>query len=298
LLHIVENSGENRMKKYLLLSGMVAALAAPASARDGAGYVGLEGGILFPRPTHFNAVITTTPATTTTTYDSAFVAHYNTGYDLDAVAGYDFGMFRLEGELGYKRTKIKYFSFDPTLLAALGEPAGTTATPLDFDISDHASVFSGMVNGLVDVGIGPSASLYAGGGVGRARVNAFEGHDSAWAWQLIAGVSTAVSRNVDLGLKYRYFQTGKVGDAVDDIDGNGTNVSLRGNFRSHSVLASLMFNLGGAAVAPPPPPPAAPAPPPPPATQTCPDGSVIDATETCPPPPPPPPPPAPRGERG
>ena len=32
-------------------------------------------------------------------------------------------------------------------------------------------------------------------------------------------------------------------------------------------------------------------PPPPPPTQTCPDGSVIPATDTCPPPPPPPPPP-------
>ena len=45
-------------------------------------------------------------------------------------------------------------------------------------------------------------------------------------------------------------------------------------------------------------PPAPPPPPPPPATQTCPDGSVIDATATCPappaPPPPPPPPPAPQ----
>jgi len=46
-------------------------------------------------------------------------------------------------------------------------------------------------------------------------------------------------------------------------------------------------------VAPPPPPP-----PPPPATQTCPDGSVILATEVCPAPPPPPPPPPPAPERG
>jgi iron complex outermembrane receptor protein len=46
-------------------------------------------------------------------------------------------------------------------------------------------------------------------------------------------------------------------------------------------------------VAPPPPPPPAP-----PATQTCPDGSVILATETCPVPPPPPPPPPPAPERG
>jgi len=41
-----------------------------------------------------------------------------------------------------------------------------------------------------------------------------------------------------------------------------------------------------------------PPPPPPPATQTCPDGSVIDATATCPAPPPPPPPPPPPAERG
>jgi len=46
--------------------------------------------------------------------------------------------------------------------------------------------------------------------------------------------------------------------------------------------------------APPPPPP----PPPPPATQTCPDGSVILATDACSVPPPPPPPPPPAPERG
>jgi outer membrane receptor protein involved in Fe transport len=42
---------------------------------------------------------------------------------------------------------------------------------------------------------------------------------------------------------------------------------------------------------------APPAPPPPPATQTCPDGTVIEATGVCPVAPPPPPPP-PSGERG
>ncbi len=47
-----------------------------------------------------------------------------------------------------------------------------------------------------------------------------------------------------------------------------------------------------------PPPVVAPPPPPPPATQTCPDGSVILATEVCPAPPPPPPPPPPAPERG
>jgi hypothetical protein len=53
------------------------------------------------------------------------------------------------------------------------------------------------------------------------------------------------------------------------------------------------------------PPPAAveaaeppPPPPPPPATQTCSDGAVVLATDTCPAPPPPPPPPPPAPERG
>jgi TonB-dependent receptor len=66
--------------------------------------------------------------------------------------------------------------------------------------------------------------------------------------------------------------------------------------------AGVRFSFGGERAPPPPPPPplAPPPPPPPPAppTQTCTDGSVIDATATCPAPPPPPPPPAPAPERG
>jgi opacity protein-like surface antigen len=70
-------------------------------------------------------------------------------------------------------------------------------------------------------------------------------------------------------------------------------------FRSHalSLTASFRFGGGGAEPLPPPPPPPPPAPAAP-ATQTCPDGSVILATDSCPLPPPPPPPPPPAPERG
>ncbi|HEU5483211.1 MAG TPA: hypothetical protein VFU80_09005, partial [Sphingomicrobium sp.] len=62
-------------------------------------------------------------------------------------------------------------------------------------------------------------------------------------------------------------------------------VTFRANFSPREAL--------------PPPPPAPPPPPPPaPETQTCPDGTVILATEACPAPPPPPPPPPPAPERG
>ena len=30
----------------------------------------------------------------------------STGFDVDVIGGYDFGMFRVEGELGYKRACI------------------------------------------------------------------------------------------------------------------------------------------------------------------------------------------------
>jgi iron complex outermembrane recepter protein len=62
-------------------------------------------------------------------------------------------------------------------------------------------------------------------------------------------------------------------------------------------MLGASYKFGASAPPPPPPPPAPPPPPPPaaPATQTCPDGAVILATDTCPAPPPPPPPAPERG---
>lgn len=62
--------------------------------------------------------------------------------------------------------------------------------------------------------------------------------------------------------------------------------------------ATVDFAPPRRAPAAPPAPPLPPPPPPAPATQTCPDGSVILATDTCPAPPAPPPPPPPAPERG
>ena len=76
----------------------------------------------------------------------------------------------------------------------------------------------------------------------------------------------------------------------------------RSYFMNDRRFAFIVRGSFGGHTAPPPPPPPVLPPPPPPAvtTQTCPDGSVIEATATCPapPPPPPPPPPAPAPERG
>ena len=95
---------------------------------------------------------------------------------------------------------------------------------------------------------------------------------------------------------------GRLEAGIGAQNGSGPILAAWGDFgdvRGFGLKAG--WRLGGrsveAAPAPPPPPPPPP-PAPPPATQTCPDGSVILATDTCPVPPPPPPPPPPEPERG
>lgn len=81
---------------------------------------------------------------------------------------------------------------------------------------------------------------------------------------------------------------------------SGTDPSLY-DVIGRRVFFQTNVNFGAAASPPPSPPPAA-VPPPPapeaPRTRTCPDGSVILATDPCPAPPPPPPPPPPQPEMG
>ena len=309
------------MHRFLLAAVATLFVASPAIARDGAGYFGVEGGILFPRDSNYfvtstrvqtvptgSGLLGQTVTTSNNSYGSGFVADYKKGVDIDAIAGYDFGFFRLEGELGYKRSRVRRLTASPTLLAAINTAPVSGVTSSSFAFSDRTTVISAMLNALVDVDTGSGVRFYGGGGGGYARVKTLGDRDKGFAWQLIAGVSTAISPNIDLGLKYRYFQTRKMQfDTAASFTGSGgaTSVSTFSNeakFRSHSLLASLIFNFGSAT--PPPPPPlveAAPPPPlPPPATQTCADGSVIEATATCPEPPAPPPPPPPpaQGERG
>ena len=309
------------MRGFLLAAAATMAVASPALARDGAGYFGIEGGILVPRDTNYfvnstrvqtvptgGGLLGQTVTTSSNTFGSGFISDYKKGVDLDVIAGYDFGLIRIEGELGYKRARLRDLTASPTLVAAINTAPISGATASSFDFGSRLTVMSAMLNGLVDFSIAPDVSIYGGGGVGYARVKTFGDRDNALAWQLIGGISTAISPNVDLGLKYRYFETRKLRfDSGGRFTGTGgsTSVSTFSNeakFRSHSALVSLIFNFGAAAPPPPPPVEAAPPPPPPPpppATQTCADGSVIEAASECPPPPAPPPPPPPAaGERG
>jgi len=329
------------LRKYLLAAAAIAAVSSPSLAQP---YLGVEGGVLFPKDqdgdVRADFTTTQTPGSPSVgagpadaSFNNAYGLEYKRGSDIDLIGGYDFGAFRLEAELGRKRAKLDEFGVDNGFIASLNsalnrpsaapDPGAPGLAPLsgsDFDLNGSVKVRSIMANALLDFGNEDGLSFYAGAGVGRARVKLLGDRDSAWAGQAIAGVRYAVSPNIDVGLKYRYFRTGKVNisDDASALAGNPNRTTVAGTvpvivdqttnaqlftdfeqkFRSHSLLASLIFNFGSPApviVAAPPPPPA------PvevaPATQTCADGSVILATDFCPAPPPPPMP-TPAPERG
>jgi opacity protein-like surface antigen len=237
------------MKAIALAAIAAATVATPAAARDGQPYVGIEGGLLSAQDLELDAAGVNEGVEFD--IDDAVQFDFNRGIDLDLVAGYDFGSIRGEAELGYKKV-------------AIDEVGGNAAEGTQSADGD-ANVWSLMGNVLFDVGDPDGLSFYGGGGLGWAQVklsdvesgaiNDIDGKDSGLAWQLIAGVRYALSQNVDLGVKYRYFRAGGLdfGDLqdagnLDDFDG--------GRFRSHSLLASLIFNFGAAPPPPPPPPPA------------------------------------------
>jgi OmpA-OmpF porin, OOP family len=264
-------------------------LATPAVARDGAMYVGIEGGAMIVEDMKFDY------GDPTVFVDEGIIVDHKIGYDIDLIGGYDLGMFRVELEAAHKRASVDQVRFAPATDIITGGATG-------IDADGRVGVTSAMANALLDFGDDDGWRGYVGGGAGLARVKhrAFAGNvgfsdsDTVWAWQGIAGFSKAITPNLDLGLKYRYFNTQKLDFGNDDAIVPYTLHNSR--FQSHSLLASLVYNLW--TPAPPPPVVVAPPPPPPPATQTCPDGSVILATDVCPAPPPPPPPPPPTEERG
>ena len=241
-------------------------LATPAFARDGAWYVGGE----------FGAMIVEDTDVDIGAVDNALRLNYDYGYDGGLFVGYDLGAFRIEAEAAYKKADLDSFN---TLIQLPGE--GTTFPPSREFAGGTATALSFMLNGMLDFGDDDGISGFVGGGIGMARVKAnnnrvfantapfLDDSDSKLAWQVFAGVRQAISDNIDVTVKYRFFNV----DDVRMVAFNGNESEMR--FRSHSLLGGITFNFGGAEpveVIPPPPPPAYVPPPPP---------------EPVPPPPPP-----------
>src|SRR4051794_30209992 len=121
------------MRKLVIAAALLStATATPALARDGAAYVGLDAGLL--RPNKLNLEYSSSSAT----IDDAVRLHHRWGYDADLVFGYDFGMFRAEGEVGYKWGEVNGADIDPNAMRAIL----LAPSALEFNADGHHDVLS------------------------------------------------------------------------------------------------------------------------------------------------------------
>ncbi|MFC4295257.1 outer membrane protein [Novosphingobium tardum] len=273
------------MKKLLTAMALAStALSAPAFARDGAMYVEVDGGVMKVEDFDFDIA---------GVKNAVKLDNDTWGYDFGGIVGYDFGPFRLEGEVGYRgvsNDQLKSTVFIP----ATNTTVTGRALPGSYDAGGDSTVLSLMLNGLVDVGQDDGLQFFAGGGVGKAKIDVntsinsvgpgfVNDHDWTFAWQALAGVRAPLSDNIDVGVKYRYFNAS--GFDLNDTAGR----AVKGDWRSHSLMGTFAVNFGGRE---PMMEPVAAPPPPPPPTYTPPPAPVYT------PPPPPPEPPVKSGERG
>jgi opacity protein-like surface antigen len=266
------------MKKLLFATALASSMlvAAPAVARDSAFYVELDGGVMKVEDFDFDIG---------TTNNAATLENDDIGYDFGGIVGYDFGALRIEGEVGYRgvdndqlTSTVRIPSTAANLTFAGSAPAGT------FNAGGDTTAFSLMLNGLVDFGDDDGLQFFAGGGVGKAKVDVdtsilaggpgfIDDDDWGLAWQLLAGVRAPLSDNIDVGVKYRFFNVRN----VDFTDTAGRDIDA--DWRSHSLLGTFTANFGGRSepmpevapaptdTPPPPPPPQAPVYTPPPAPE-------------------------------
>lgn len=244
-------------------------------------YVAIEAGTGSVRASDVDETVvysSSAGATSNLFYDDVFSARYKRAVDVGVLAGYDFGWLRIEGELANKRAVISHYANDDIADQFLGElnselnrpsqapdpgaPGLPALTLADFQPSATLNVASAMVNALLDVSVTKHLNLYAGGGVGRSFARGFDDSDGGFARQRMAGIRYAVTDRMELGLKYRKFESGIIKLDHDPIDyagnprqvmvgGTPTTVTtnaaitpdIEGEFRTRAFLLSFTYNF-------------------------------------------------------
>jgi OmpA-OmpF porin, OOP family len=126
------------MRKLLLAAVATAAIASPAAARDGSGYVGVDLGAMIVENMRYDY------EDSDTVVEEAVGVDSETGFDLGLVGGYDFGMFRVEGELAYKRASIEDLRLSGTAIDNVED--------VFVDADGRHTALSAMANVLFDMG--------------------------------------------------------------------------------------------------------------------------------------------------
>ena len=207
-----------------LLIGTAVAVSLPLAAQAGTNgfYVGGAAGVNFAT----DASIKNGAFSDTLKYDTGAAGSLSVGY------GYGNGI-RTELEASLRSNDINGLKNN-----GLASPSGTTRT------------WGVLVNALYDINTGTAFTPYVGAGVGLGIVNAklnaanvsqFNGTDTQFAYQGIAGVSYAINQNLALTADYRYLGT------TDAKFSGNNNTSWKVANGNHTLLAGLRWTFGAPA---------------------------------------------------
>ena len=154
-------------------------------------------------------------------------AEYGTGLGITGAVGYDFGMFRLEGEIGYRKN-------DYDKVGASGQTKVNT--------SGDVTGWDFMANGYLDIETESPFTPYVGGGIGAGRYESStlnvggiiigSDYDTVFAYQFIAGAAYSFSEVWMMQLEYRFFGTS-----------NPTYGNTESEYMSHNLFLGLRFNF-------------------------------------------------------
>jgi opacity protein-like surface antigen len=148
---------------------------------------------------------------------------FKPGYAVGIAGGYNFGMFRVEGEIGYQKNDMDTAS----------DCSGGTCITKNISSSDITAL-SFLINGYVDFVNSSRFTPYISGGIGMAtldyNIKNWSDNDTVFAYQVGAGVAFAINKHFTIDLKYRFFATEELETTIDTFESHNVYLGVRYNF--------------------------------------------------------------------
>jgi|TARA_R110002073_G_scaffold166553_2_gene323209 outer membrane protein OmpA-like peptidoglycan-associated protein len=172
-------------------------------------------------------------------------SHFNDGWALGGTMGYDFGVWRLEGEIGKHFHNADRFAI--TNDGGLGLGGGSVNATTGKSRLTHY-----MVNAVYDFAAlsdDNKVEPFIGAGLGLGDLNmknlataggAFaHDKDSVFAYQMFAGVRVPLANAFEMSLKYRFLGTADA--SLQDNLGN----RFKASYGVHDIMMGVTYRFGG-----------------------------------------------------
>ncbi len=185
---------------------------------------------------------------------------FKTGYLVNGAIGYDFGSFRLEGEIGYQNNAVESFSGFVVEKASFAYPPFNSTDTASYNQKPSGNVkqtiLSCMVNVYLDLDLkSKQVRPYVMGGLGSASVSrdyttiskSVSYNEDVFAWQVGAGLAFRVSNKSTIDVGYRYFATDDVhfndNHYIDPDNASYAQTGMKDSVSGHQVTVGFRYGL-------------------------------------------------------